>query len=195
MVPEIPLRINLCMPILKFIIFSALLFLFACQNKRSDIMALAVPKVSPTQQGKGITMIYSDSARLKMVMKAPQMLTYDKNVKEPFTLLPSGLTMDFYTREEKLEATLSANYGIHYPQRKRMEVKYNVVVVNKNGETLNTEHLIWDEVTKKIHSDAFVKITTAKEIIMGNGFESNEDLTQYQIKDVTGTIQLDNKDL
>lgn len=158
-------------------------------------MALAVPKVSPTQQGKGITMIYSDSARLKMVMKAPQMLTYDKNVKEPFTLLPSGLTMDFYTKEEKLEATLSANYGIHYPQRKRMEVKYNVVVVNKNGETLNTEHLIWDEVTKKIHSDAFVKITTAKEIIMGNGFESNEDLTQYQIKDVTGTIQLDNKDL
>ncbi len=158
-------------------------------------MALSVPKVSPTQQGKGITMIYSDSARLKMVMKAPQMLTYDKNVKEPFTLLPSGLTMDFYTNEEKLEATLSANYGIHYPQRKRMEVKYNVVVVNKNGETLNTEHLIWDEVTKKIHSDAFVKITTAKEIIMGNGFESNEDLTQYQIKDVTGTIQLDNKDL
>jgi len=103
--------------------------------------------------------------------------------------------MDFYKREEKMEATLSANYGIHYPQRKRMEVKYNVVVVNKNGETLNTEHLIWDEVTKKIHSDAFVKITTAKEIIMGNGFESNEDLTQYQIKDVTGTIQLDNKDL
>lgn len=158
-------------------------------------MALALPKVSPTQQGKGITMIYSDSARLKMVMKAPQMLTYDKNVKEPFTLLPSGLTMGFYTRDEKLEATLSANYGIHYPQRKRMEVKYNVVVVNKNGETLNTEHLIWDEATKKIHSDAFVKITTAKEIIMGNGFESNEDLTQYQIKDVTGTIQLDNKDL
>ena len=158
-------------------------------------MALAMPKISPTQQGKGITMIYSDSARLKMVMKAKQMLTYDKNVKEPFTLLPDGLIMAFYDKEEKQEATLSANYGIHYPQRKRMEVKYNVVVVNKNGERLNTEHLIWDEVTKKIHSDAFVKITTAKEIIMGKGFESNEDLTQYQIKEVKGTIQLDNSGL
>lgn len=158
-------------------------------------MALAMPKVSPTQQGKGITMIYTDSSRLKMVLKAGQMLTYDKNVKEPFTLLPDGLTMGFYSAEEKLEATLSANYGIHYPQRKRMEVKYNVVVVNKNGETLNTEHLIWDEVTKKIHSDVFVKITTAKEIIMGKGFESNEDLTQYQIKEVTGTIQLNNDEL
>ena len=158
-------------------------------------MALSMPKVSPTQQGKGITMIYSDSSRLKMVMKAGKMLTYDKNVKEPFTLLPDGLTMGFYSKDEKLEATLTANYGIHYPQRKRMEVKYNVVVVNKNGETLNTEHLIWDEVTKKIHSDVFVKITTGKEIIMGKGFESNEDLTQYQIKEVTGTIQLNNDEL
>ena len=158
-------------------------------------MALSMPKVSPTQQGKGITMIFTDSARLKMVMKAGKMLTYDKNVKEPFTLLPEGLIMGFYSKEEKQEATLSANYGIHYPRRKRMEVKYNVVVVNKNGETLNTEHLIWDEATKKIHSDAFVKITTGKEIIMGKGFESNEDLTQYQIKEVTGTIQLNNDDL
>ena len=158
-------------------------------------MAFTMPKMSPTQQGKGITMIYTDSSRLKMVMKAGQMLTYDKNVKEPFTLLPSVLMMVFYNKEEKKDATLTANYGIHYPRRKRMEVKYNVVVVNKNGETLNTEHLIWDEATNRIHSDAFVKITTNKEIIMGKGFESNEDLTQYQIKEVTGTIQLDNKDL
>ncbi|MBK7666311.1 MAG: LPS export ABC transporter periplasmic protein LptC [Sphingobacteriaceae bacterium] len=180
---------------MKFIILATTICFFSCQNKRSDIMALAMPKVSPTQQGKGITMIYTDSSRLKMVLKAGKMLTYDKNVKEPFTLLPEGLIMGFYNKDEKQEATLSANYGIHYPQRKRMEVKYNVVVVNKNGETLNTEHLIWDEVTKKIHSDAFVKITTGKEIIMGKGFESNEDLTQYQIKEVTGTIQLGNDEL
>jgi hypothetical protein len=62
--------------------------------------------------------------------------------------------------------------------------------VNKDGEKLNTEHLIWDENQKKILSDAFVKITTAKEIIMGKGLESNQDFTQYQIKEVTGTIQL-----
>lgn len=158
-------------------------------------MALTMPKLSPTQKGTGITMIYTDSARLKMVMKAGKMLTYEKNVKEPFTILPNGLTMKFYNKTEKLEATLKANYGIHYPARKRMEVKYNVEVLNKNGEKLNTEHLIWDEVTKKIHSNAFVKITTGKEIIMGKGFESNEDLTQYKIKEVTGTIQLNNEEL
>ena len=79
--------------------------------------------------------------------------------------------------------------------RKKMEVKYNVEVVNVNGEKLNTEHLIWDEQKKKITSDAFVKITTAKEIIMGKGLEANQDFTQYEIKEVTGTIRIEDKDL
>lgn len=158
-------------------------------------MALTLPKVSPSQQGKGITMIYTDSAELKMVLKAGKMITFEKNVKEPFTILPDGVLVNFYNEEGKPETSLKANYGIHYPQRKRMEVKYNVEVVNKDGEKLNTEHLIWDEAQKKIYSDAFVKITTAKEIIMGKGLESNQDFTQYQIKEVTGTIQLNNDEL
>jgi len=178
-----------------FSVLTVSTLLFSCQNKRSEVMSLGKPKITASQRGEGITMIYTDSARLKMVMKAEKMLTYDRNVKEPFTLMPSGLMMGFYNKDEKLEATLKANYGVHYPQRKRMEVKYNVVVVNKNGETLNTEHLIWDEKTKRIFSDAFVKITTGKEIIMGKGFEINEDLTQYLIKEVTGTIQLNNEEL
>lgn len=179
--------------ILSFITVSILLL--SCQNDRSEIMALTLPKVSPSQQGKGITMIYTDSAELKMVLKAGKMLTYDRNVREPFTILPDGVLVTFFNQQGKPETTLKANYGIHYPARKRMEVKYNVEVVNKDGEKLNTEHLVWDETQQKIFSDAFVKITTAKEIIMGKGLESNQDFTNYQIKEVTGTIQLDNNDL
>lgn len=153
------------------------------------------PKLTPTQQGKGITMLYTDSAKLKMIIKAPVTLTFEKDVKETFMVMPNGVTIDFYNDKEKSETTLKANYGIYYPDSKRMEVKYNVEVVNKNGDKLSTEHLIWDEAKKKITSDAFVKIATAKEIIMGKGLESNQDFTQYQIKEVTGTIQLNNDEL
>jgi len=75
---------------------------------------------------------------------------------------------------------------------KRMEAKYAVEVVNKTGEKLETERLIWDEQNKRIYTDAFVKITTATEVIRGKGMESNQDFTKYQIKQVTGTIQLKN---
>jgi hypothetical protein len=63
-------------------------------------------------------------------------------------------------------------------------------VVNKNGEKLETEKLVWDESRHRIYTDAFVKITTAKEVIMGKGMESNQDFTKCEIKQVTGQIQL-----
>jgi hypothetical protein len=50
------------------------------------------------------------------------------------------------------------------------------------------EHLIWDRAENKIYSNEFVKITTDDEIIMGEGFESNEQFTKYRILKPKGTI-------
>ncbi|MGZ3885390.1 MAG: LPS export ABC transporter periplasmic protein LptC [Bacteroidia bacterium] len=176
-------------------LLTAFTFLQSCENKRSDIMAIKMPKVMPNQEGKEVMMLYSDSAKLKVTIKAKKMLAFEKNVSEPFTVMPEGVLVSFYDEEEKLESTLRSNYAIHYERSKRMEAKYDVEVVNKNGEKLNTEHLVWDENTKKITSDVFVKITRAREIIMGKGLESNQDFTNYKIKEVTGTIQLNNETL
>lgn len=193
------------MPALSRIIFSGtgcctwlLVIIVACtgcENKRQDIMALAPKAPRASQSGKGITMLYSDSTLLKIKLKAPVMNKYDKGVKEPVTVLPKGVDVVFYDNKGKVSTTLKANYGIMYDRSRKMEVRYNVEVVNVNGEKLNTEHLVWDEDQKKIISDEFVKITTAKEIIMGKGLESNQDFTQYQIKEVTGTIRIDDKDM
>jgi hypothetical protein len=39
-----------------------------------------------------------------------------------------------------------------------------------------------------LSSDRFVKITTAEEIIFGDGFEANQDFTRYRIFNVKGRI-------
>jgi LPS export ABC transporter protein LptC len=91
--------------------------------------------------------------------------------------------------EFKIESTtLKADYGVRYETSKRMEVKYNVEVVNANGEKLNTEHLTWNAITKKIYTDDFVKITTKDQVIWGDGMEADQDFSDYQIKNVKGEI-------
>jgi hypothetical protein len=40
-----------------------------------------------------------------------------------------------------------------------------------------------------------VKITTAKEVITGNGLEANQDFTKYEIKNIIATIRLDDSSL
>lgn len=171
------------------------LFVSSCQTDRNEIMALGKKSVMPDLTGKGVTMLYSDSTILKIKLQTPQMQKYVKGVKEPITIMPKGLFVIFYDEHGKEATTLKADYGVRYEASKRMEVKYNVEVVNINGEKLNTEHLVWDENKKKIISDAFVKITTSKEIIMGKGLEANQDFTQYEIKEITGTIRIEDNQL
>ena len=61
-------------------------------------------------------------------------------------------------------------------------------MVNGEGDTLCTEHLIWDEVNHTIESDEYVKIRTGEEIIYGEGLEAKEDFSSYRIKKIKGTI-------
>ena len=153
-------------------------------------MILPKKELRPTQIGDSVTLLYSDSSQLKVVLKANRMLIFNKNVSEPYTLLPKGLFVTFFDDQEKVSATLKANYGIRYDIKKQMEAKYAVELINKDGTKLETEKLIWNEVTQRIYTDAFVKITNRKEIIMGTGMESNQDFTKYEIKHVTGQIQI-----
>ncbi|HIN39145.1 MAG TPA: LPS export ABC transporter periplasmic protein LptC, partial [Flavobacteriales bacterium] len=85
-----------------------------------------------------------------------------------------------------------ANYAISYEKKGTMEAKGNVVLINEIGEKLNTEYLIWNQKEAKIFSDKFVKITTKDEIIMGEGFESNESFTNFKIHHIKGTILVEN---
>jgi len=79
---------------------------------------------------------------------------------------------------------------VSYEEKGMMEAKGNVVLINEDGEKLNTEHLIWDEEKEMIYSNEFVKITTADEIIMGEGLESNLNFTKFKIKNIQGTITI-----
>ncbi len=169
---------------------------FSCTNDLKDVMALPSNKLSPSQVGDSVTMLYTDSAELKIVLTANRMLLFNsKNVTEPFTVLPKGFFITFFDEEEKISTTLKANYGVRYETTKRMEAKYAVEVVNKKGEKLETERLVWDEANKKIYTDAPIKITTPTQVITGKGLNSNQDFTKYEIKEVTGIIKLKNNEL
>ncbi len=158
-------------------------------------MSLPRNKLSPSQTADTVSMIYTDSAQLKVVIKANRLIQFEKNVSEPFTILTNGVNVTFFDDEEKVSSTLKANYAIRYQLSKRMEARYAVEVVNNKGEKLETEKLTWDEANKRIYTKEFVKITTATQIISGKGLESNEDFSRYSIKTVTATVQLQNDEL
>ena len=67
-------------------IFFVTSFLFSCQTDRNEVMAIGKKTIMPTQTGKNVTMLYSDSTILKIKLEAPQMLMYEcKRTYDNFT--------------------------------------------------------------------------------------------------------------
>ena len=67
----------------------------------------------------------------------------------------------------------------------------NVILESSDDKKLETEELVWDEVSNKIYADKKVKITTGKEVIFGEGFTSNPDFSEYSIIKIHGSLTFD----
>jgi LPS export ABC transporter protein LptC len=150
---------------------------------------LSEPSTLPIELGKNVTILYTDSGFTKAKVYAPQIARYANEFKNQ-TEMPEGIKIEFFNKARVVESMLTANYAIRLDRDKKMTAKSNVVLINVKGDTLRTEELHWDEMLQLIYSDKFVKITTADEIIMGTGFESNAEFTRYKIKQISGTMSL-----
>ena len=158
----------------------------SCVNKKEDIERVAKTELLPVEISFDSEIFYTENAALKIRAFAPEMYRYVSDVS--YNEMPLGIEVIFYDSIENESSRLTANYAIDRLTANIMEAKNDVVIVNSDGEKINSEHLIWDRNKQMIYSDVFVKITTEDEIIMGEGFESNETFTKYKILKPKGTI-------
>lgn len=167
-------------------------FCVGCENKMEKVKLLTQNAEMPVEESEKVRLIYSDSGLSKMVIEASKLERFSG--ENPYTEFNEGIHVIFYDKSGNIESELTADYAIDYEKVNVMEAKGNVVVINVNGDQLNTEYLIWHESDKLIKSDEFVKITTNDEIIYGDGLEANEDFTQYRIKNIKGIITIKEED-
>lgn len=175
-------------------IFIAAAFFSSCGNSLEEVSEVTEQKERPEEISINTTILYSDSAVIRLKIVTPELQRW-ASAEDPYVEFPKGLELFFYDSLGNIESTLKSNYGINYTEQKKVEVKYNVEVVNDKQEKLNTEHLIWEQSVDKIYTEEFVKITTPDEIIYGDGLEANQSFTKYRIKNIKGTIAVEEDSL
>ncbi len=164
-------------------------FLSSCSNDPEKIRIVTEKNTLPIETGQNVQINYTDSGFTKARLFAPLLERY-ANEEKNYTEMRKGITAYFYNKNRKIDSYLKSKYAIRYDREKKMVAKNDVVLVNNKGDTLNTEILNWDEVTQRIYSDQYVRITTPDEIIMGDGFESNTEFSKYKIFKIRGTVSL-----
>lgn len=179
----------------KILIIFLFAFIVSCENDIAIVNSISseTEKALPSESSKNVEFLYSDSAEVRSKLTAPQLDHYIG--KKNYIEMPKGMKVIFYTQYPKEQTRLTADYGIGYDSgsgMERMEAQRNVVVINEKGDKLNTEHLTWNALTKKIYTENFVKITTKDEVIWGDGLDASQDFSEYEIKNVKGQINLKN---
>ena len=101
------------------------------------------------------------------------------------TLLDGGVKVDFYDPNEVKTTTLTSKRGRVDDATQNLYAMDSVVAVNDSGIVIRTDELMWKNSERKIVSDKFVVIESPKERIEGVGFESDQQLRNYVIYNIT----------
>lgn len=160
-------------------------------NSSEEIQAIADTREMPSLVVTNLETVITDSGTVKYKLITPKLIQYDKK-EEPSIEFPDGLHFLSFTAEKAVSAQIKCNNAHYLTQKELWELNNNVEAINEKGDILNTEQLFWDAAKHRIYTDKFVKITTLTQIITGYGLEATEDLSWYEIKTISGEIEIDN---
>lgn len=143
----------------------------------------------PAQESWNSKVVFSDSGRIKAVLYTGHLRVFTQSQQ---TLLDSGLKVDFYNEEQFKTTTLTSLRGKVEDATQNLYAIDSVVAVNDSDQvTITTDELMWRNKDRKIVSDKFVTIVSPKEKIQGYGFESDQSLRNYVIRDITYITRTD----
>lgn len=165
-----------------FVIISVLLFTF-CSSKRvkpSIDSNLNVEEL-PSQESWNSTITFSDSGKIKAILWTGHLKKFDDKRE---TFMDQNVKVDFYDSNQQKTSTLTS-------KRARVDEATNnlfaidSVVAYNDSVTVRTEEMMWRNKDRKIVSDKFVTLISPKEKIQGYGFESDQNLKNYVIYNIT----------
>ena len=90
-----------------------------------------------------------------------------------------------------IDASIKADTAYYYEKKKLWELRSNVHIRSQRGDKFDTDLLFWDEKQERVYSDKFIRIEQEDKIITGYGFESNQQMTEYQIYNNTGIFTVE----
>jgi len=165
--------------------------LSSCEKKDIEVKDLQI-KGLPSLSAKNVETMYSDSGKVTLLVRTPLIQQFTAEA-EPYTLFPEGLTVLFYEKQIEPQGSITSKYARYTEKDEVWELRDSVVAVSTDGDILETELLYWSEPRERIWSDRFVRFTHNDQIIMGTGFESDTRFTNWSIRNVTGTIYIEDE--
>ena len=106
--------------------------------------------------------------------------------------LYNNVNVNLFDENFEHKSLIKSQSAMVNEKENRMKAYGNVVVISNDGKILMTDSLSWDNNSDKIYTNANLEfITSDTDTLYGTGFESNIDLTDWNILKPRGSINND----
>lgn len=163
-------------------------FLLSCENDPRVLKEWTESKVM-VEEARNIESFLSQQGEMKARLVSPLMLRYLTDTI--YVEFPESLHVDFYDDSTEVESQLDALYGKYFETQNKVYLRDSVVVFNREGDTLRTPELWWDQNQQKFFTDKPARLDGKDKHIVGNqGLEASQDLKTIIFKYPTGPFQV-----
>ena len=167
------------------------LLLSGCSSSKKNLTDAILERDSlPTMQSLGVTTLISDSGITRYKIITEEWNIFDKK-NPPHWAFEKGIYLEKFDTLLRIDANILADTAYYYEKKKLWELRGNVKILSQQGDKFETQQLFWDERNKKIYSDQYIRIERPDKAIAGYGFESNQELTEYEIKNTEGVFTIE----
>lgn len=171
-----------------------LLLFSSCGGKKKELGEAITERDSlPSMATLGVVTYISDSGVTRYRMEAEEWLMYDRK-RPSYWAFEKGVYLEQFDSLFNVDASIKADTAYFYDKQKLWKLMGNVDIKNRKGERFNTELLYWNQATEKVYSDRFIRIEQPDRIITGYGFDSNQQMTIYQIRNMGGIFYVDEEE-
>ena len=163
----------------------------ACSGQDKKLAeAIAENDTLPSMKSLGVTTLISDSGITRYKIVAEEWLIHDKK-NPPYWAFEKGVYLEKFDTLFRVDASIKADTAYYHEKKKLWELRGHVQILSQRGDRFQTDLLFWDEKKEKVYSDKFIQIEQEDKVIKGYGFESNQDLSEYEIKNTTGIFTIE----
>ena len=161
----------------------------SCANDMEVLKKIIDPEEEPDVTVINAELFYSDSARLQAKIITPVVKKYEsaKNARDEF---PQGLHVWLYEKTGELKAEITANWANRDITTELWEARSNVVLINVEGQKLETEQLFWDQKKGEVYSQKYTKLTKDGSYEgAGDSFWAKQDFSEYKFFNKSGAAK------
>ncbi len=168
-----------------------MLFLSASCSKGKEPVSAAITNRDsvPVMVTRDVATYISDSGVVRYKIIADEWQEYAR-LKPSMWTFEQGVYLEKFNNDLSIEATIVADTAYYYDKEELWELRGNVHIENEQDEQFDTQLLFWNQKTKRVYTDLFIRIRQLKRIITGTGFTSNQDFTRYTIKHTQGIFPI-----